>query len=185
MSIHRPIERRDPIDGTIDRARDSIDRAIDRIDRHTRFCADSRVQIRIPASPYTLDRPIERRDSIDGAIDRSIAPSIAPSIERSVVRDSHAKTVGARARGDCLTNHDSDVGSTTTLDDGLRWRSAHADARADERRHRVARTRGETRGASDSIFDSTRRAADASSARDARAWSAWSAAEAIDSRDIV
>ena len=165
MSIHRPIERRDPIDGTIDRARDSIDRAIDRIDRHTRARIPESM-IRIPASPYTLDRPIERRDSIDGAVDRSIAPSIAPSIERSVVRDSHAHVRSARSkRGDCLTNHDSDVGSM----DRLRWRSAHADARADERRHRVARTRGETRGASDSIFDSTRRAADASSARDARA----------------
>ena len=146
MSIHRPIERRDPIDGTIDRARDSIDRAIDRIDRHTRARSPESM-IRIPASPYTLDRPIERRDSIDGAIDRSIAPSIAPSIERSVVRDSHAKTVGARARGDCLTNHDSDVGSTTTLDDfwialavGTRGReggrtttSRRADARGDAR----------------------------------------------------
>ena len=163
MSIPRPIERRDPIDGAIDRARDSIDRAIDRSTHIPESRFGSR---RRPTLPSIDPSNVEIRSmvpSIDRSRHRSRHRSNAASFEIRTQKQS------ARDGGDCLTNHDSDVGSTHWMIFGLRWRSAHADARADERRHRVARTRGETRGASDSIFDSTRRAADASSARDARA----------------
>ena len=113
------------------------------IDRHTFQSPDSD-----PGVALHYPRSTHRTSRFDRWCHRSIDRAIDRAIDRTQRRSRFARPrqVGARARGDCLTNHDSDVGSTHWMIFGLRWRSAHADARADERRHRARGREGRRAG---------------------------------------